>query len=388
MSLSKNILFKNFNTKKNNHKILENLKDLIKNQNIIIKSLSKLYQNSYKKNKLTKYKRFLNINLIGMGGSILGAKSIYSFLNHKIKKNFNFIDNLNFKEKKIQKKSLNLIISKSGNTLETIANTNIILKKSKNNIFITENKDSYLTQLAKKLKSEIIHHNDYIGGRYSVLSEVGMLPAELMGFKQSKFKRFNHLVKNKKFVNSLVNNVSSIIEFIKKKKSNSIILNYDEKSHDLFLWYQQLVSESLGKKGKGILPVISNMPQDNHSLMQLFLDGKQNNFFTFFFVEDSISPKINNREIFKSHSYLKNKKLIDILRSQFKATEIVFRKNDIPFRSFYIREKKRNEETLGELFTFFILETILLGKALKVNPYDQPAVELVKIDTKKKLLSF
>ena len=89
--------------------------------------------------------------------------------------------------------------------------------------------------------------------------------------------------------------------------------------------------------------------------------------------------------VLKLHDYLKNKDLNDILFSQFSATEKVFKKKNIPFRSFIVRN--RNEETLGELFTFFILETILLGMALGVNPYDQPAVELIKKDTTKILRS-
>ena len=124
----------------------------------------------------------------------------------------------------------------------------------------------------------------------------------------------------------MVSNVSSIFELTKKKKSNSIILNYDERSQDLFYWYQQLVSESLGKKGKGILPIISSMPKDNHSLMQLFLDGKNNNFFTFFFVDDASTNKINNSKLLKSHFYLKNKNFKDIVESQLIATENVFKK--------------------------------------------------------------
>ena len=106
---------------------------------------------------------------------------------------------------------MNLIISKSGNTLETIVNTNLHLKKKNKNIFITENKPSYLFNLAKKLKAEIIYHNNFIGGRYSVLSEVGMLPAELMGLDPKKFRQFNNLIKNKNFINSLVINVTYII---------------------------------------------------------------------------------------------------------------------------------------------------------------------------------
>ena len=162
-------------------------------------------------------------------------------------------------------------------------------------------------------------------------------------------------------------------------------MNYDSNSNDLFYWYQQLMAESLGKKGKGLLPVISNMPKDNHSVMQLYLDGTKNNFYTFFFTEDNSSRKINKKNLLKTHYYLKNKKIGDIKYSQYAATLKAFSDKNIPFRSFEI--KQRNEETLGELFTFFILETILLGKALKINPYDQPAVELIKKNTKRILIN-
>ena len=152
----------------------------------------------------------------------------------------------------------------------------------------------------------------------------------------------------------------------------------------MFSWYQQLVAESLGKKKTGLLPIISNMPKDNHSVMQLYLDGFKNNFFTFFYVNENKSEKINNTKILLSQNFLKNKKISNITYSQFKASEKVFRDKNIPFRSFEI--KKRDEQTLGELFTFFILETILLGKCLKINPFDQPQVELIKKETKKILI--
>ena len=289
---------------------------------------------------------------------------------------------------KKEKKSnfLNIIISKSGNTLETISNTNNIVKKNQRNIFITENSNNYLRNLAYQLKAEIVDHNNFIGGRYSVLSEVGMLPCSLIGLKSNKFKQFNSLIKKKGFIDSLVSNVANILYFIKKKKNNSIILNYDENSDDLFRWYQQLVGESLGKKQKGIFPFISTMPKDNHSLMQLYLDGPQKNFFTFFGVSEKKSNKIINSTILETFNFIKNKKFSQILDSQRIATQKVFNNMNIPFRSFEI--KRRNEETLGELFTFFILETILLGKCLKINPYDQPAVELIKKSTKKTLLNF
>jgi len=286
----------------------------------------------------------------------------------------------NFKSKS---KKINLIISKSGNTLETISNLNLILKNhNKNkNIIITEKNNNYLSVLGKKLKAEVFEHKNYIGGRYSVLSEVGMLPAELMGLNEKKFKKFNNLIKSKSFVNSLINNVIYINNYLVKGKKNSVILNYDESSDNLFKWYQQLTAESLGKKSKGIMPIISTMPKDNHSLLQLYLDGPKNNFFTFFSVDNKKSPKLTNINLFGQYSMLKNKSLNKIINSQKQATENVFRRKKIPFRSFNLIN--RNEETLGELFSFFILETILLSKLLNVNPFDQPSVELIKTETKK-----
>ena len=387
MKLSQNIYFKNFQIKKNIKKKntkKKKLTKLVNENNEIILSLSKKYKYSFKIKELSKYKKFFNYRIIGMGGSSLGAKAIYKFLKHKIKKNFYFIDNLKNEKKIDNKKYLNIIISKSGNTVETIVNSNLLLKKNSKNIFITENKPSYLYSLAEKLKSEIIHHNDYIGGRYSVLSEVGMLPAELMGLSQKYFKQFNSIIKNKIFFNNLVLNVYSIIEYIKKGKFNSIILNYDHKSESLFTWYQQLIAESLGKKNKGLLPILSNMPKDNHSVMQLYLDGFKNNFYTFFFVNDKQSTKLNNNLILNSREYLKNKTVHNIKLSQKTATENVFTKKNIPFRSFHINN--RNEKILGELFSFFILETILIGQSLNINPYDQPSVELIKKETKKILI--
>jgi glucose-6-phosphate isomerase len=379
--LTSSISLKNFKSKANSKNLKKRLISILKNKNEVIESLGKKYKNSFSKKKLNKYKNSSDFRIIGMGGSTLGAQTIYQFLGDKIKKNFSFIDNLQAHKKNKDKKNYtNLIISKSGNTIETITNCNILIKKKDKNIFITEKNKNYLHLLAEKLKSDIVHHNNYIGGRYSVLSEVGMLPAELMGLKSSSFRRFNSLIKNKNFLNALILNVSSTLYFIKNKKFNSIIINYDEKSDNLFKWYQQLIAESLGKKKKGLLPIVSSMPKDNHSVMQLYLDGFQNNFFTFFYTHENNSTKINNRYILSSHNYLKNKDLSKIIYAQKKASETVFRKKNIPFRSFEI--KKRDEKTLGELFCFFILETILIGKSLNLNPYDQPAVELIKKETK------
>ena len=125
------------------------------------------------------------------------------------------------------------------------------------------------------------------------------------------------------------------------------------------------------------------MPKDNHSLLQLYLDGPKNCFFTFFNVTSKISNKQSNKFILDDKKHLKNKSLSEILEAQEKSTQNIFRKKNIPFRSFKI--KKKDENTLGELFCFCVLETILLGHALKVNPLDQPSVELIKTETKRLL---
>ena len=228
--LTKNIKFKNFKIKKNSKKIKKDLKNILLNRNAVLDSLSTNYKSSYNKKTILKFKKFSNIRIIGMGGSILGTESIFYFLKNRIKKNLFFFNNLQSKidTGSSKKKYLNIIVSKSGNTLETISNSNIIIKNQDKNIFITENKNNYLHLLAQKLKTEIVHHNNFIGGRYSVLSEVGMLPAELMGLNSTKFKQLNNLIKNKKFIDALVINVNNSLYFLKKKKFNSIILNYDE----------------------------------------------------------------------------------------------------------------------------------------------------------------
>jgi glucose-6-phosphate isomerase len=383
--LTKHISFKNFLIKKKYSVVKKKLSSILREKNQVISSLSKSYKDSFSKKNIKHFNKKFDYRIIGMGGSTLGAQAIYDFLKKKIKKNFIFIDNLNaFKNNKAKKNLNNLIISKSGNTTETIVNANILIKKKDKNLIITEKKKSYLSLLAEKLKAEVVDHNNYIGGRYSVLSEVGMLPAELMGLKYKNFRQLNNLVKNKSFMKALISNVEATIYFLKAKKFNSIIINYDEQSTNLFNWYQQLVAESLGKERKGILPIISVMPKDNHSVMQLYLDGFKNNFFTFFYSFEKDTSKINNERVLLEQKFLKNKDINQIMYAQKKATELVFKKKNIPFRSFEI--KKRDEKTLGELFCFFILETILIGKSLKVNPFDQPAVELIKKETKNILI--
>ena len=396
----KNSFFKNYfiNSSKYNKNLKKTKKffssflvDLKNNQIPLLESYEKNYKFNFSKTTIKKFAKYKNIVVFGVGGSILGTKSIYSFLKKKIKKKVFFFDNLDsnliLKYKKIKnlKNSCFIVVSKSGNTFETISNLGMIYSKNllKNKlIIITEITDNALMTIANKFNAEIIEHKEFIGGRYSVLSETGMFPAALMNLNLMKFKNLKRLIKNKNFVSSLIKNVASIYTLSSKRINNSVIINYDSNLNDLGYWYQQLIAESLGKQGKGINPILSFGPKDHHSLLQLYLDGPKDKFFTFLNSSEKENGfKVARDVIPNNMKFLKNKNLKFIINAQCNAVKKVFKLKKIPFRQ--ITFNKKNEDELGEIFTFFVLETILLSRLMNINPFDQPAVEEVKIEIKK-----
>jgi len=394
--LKDNIHLKNFNVEtkkkffKKLNKIFSQIKKDIQSNFKTLNVLNKNFKFNFKVQDLKKFKKYKTVAIIGMGGSILGSEAIYNFFQINIKKKFYFFNDLNenkildFKKKENLSKVLFIIISKSGNTVETLSNffaLNIIKKNSKNIIIISEKKNNLLAVLAKKLNLFYVEHKDYIGGRYSVLSEVGMLPACIMGVNISKLrsKILNCLKdKNKIF---LKNSTVKFAHLMQSKKYNNIIfLNYAPELEKFLYWCQQLVSESLGKKDMGFLPVISSAPKDHHSLLQLYLDGPKDKIFNIFNIKKKSKEKIKINKNIEFKSFLNKKKLSSIKDAQRKALIKTFTKNKIPFRIFQVESV--NEEVLGKLFSYFIIETIIVAKLLNVDPFNQPAVEQVKIYTK------
>ena len=200
-------------------------------------------------------------------------------------------------------------------------------------------------------------------------------------FKLRSNIRFFLKNKNYLFLKDSVIKLSSI--FNSKKISNLVFLNYSPELEKFLFWCQQLIAESLGKKGKGFLPIISTAPKDHHSLLQLYLDGPKNNLYYIFSFNEVSKEKINLKNLLFEKNFLDKKTLSSIKKAQKKSIIQSFKKNKIPFREFKI--KKINEETLGELFAYFMIETAYIGKLTKLNPFDQPAVEQVKYYTKKLL---
>ena len=374
-------------------KIFHKVEKEIQSPKETLNVLDRNYQFNFKIENLKRFMRFKSIALVGMGGSILGSEAIYRFLKIKIKKKIYFFNDLDeskidsMKKKENLSKVLFIIVSKSGNTVETLSNTftlNIIKKNSKNIIIISEKKNNLLFELSKKLNLFYIEHKRNIGGRYSVLSEVGIVPAYLMGLSIKKFRsniRECLKDKNKIFLKDSTIKLANLIN--SKQFNNLIFLNYSPKLENFLYWCQQLIAESLGKKNKGLLPVISNVPKDHHSLLQLYLDGKKYKLYVIFHQKEKTKEKIIIDKNIKLKTFLKNKKLGSVKNAQRKALIKIFKKKGTPFREFEI--KNSDEKTLGELFAYFMLETIIIGKLLNLNPYDQPAVEQVKIYTKRLL---
>ena len=291
---------------KNFQKIIKEIRESIENPNNIFNVLSDNYKFNFKIKELKRFSKFNNLVIIGMGGSILGSEAIYGFLKKKIKKKIYFFDDINeqkiskFKKKVNISKTVFLVISKSGNTIETLSNffsLKIIEKVKKNIIVISEKKDNILYSLSKKFNLFYVEHKDYIGGRYSVLSEVGIVPAYLMGlniFKLRKNLKKYLINKDIKFLQDSTTKLANILQ--QKKETNLVFLNYSPELEKFLYWCQQLIAESLGKNKKGFFPVISNVPKDHHSLLQLYLDGPRDKLFHIFSLETEIKEKINTKK--------------------------------------------------------------------------------------------
>ena len=402
--MSKNIFIKNNINKKylNNNlykqnkikldKILESIFTTLESRKDAFHILNEKFKLNFDKDELKKFSNYKSVIVIGMGGSTLGAQAIYTFLKQTINKVFIFLDNLEqekiekIKTKNYLKNSLFIIISKSGNTLETLINSNLLKDKinHRNSIIITGKKNNILNIFAKEKKILHIDHKDYIGGRYSVLSEAGMLPAYFMGLKINFFRKnlLDFFKAKEKLL--LVDSVAKLAHIYNLKKINSIILiNYAPELNEFLFWCQQLMAESLGKQGKGIMPVVSPTPRDHHSLLQLYLDGPKDKLFYIFSLKLTKSIKTNNNIFDKKFRFAENKKLSKIKEAQKKALIQAFKNRNISYREFIINKKA--EESIGELFAYFMLETALIGNIIGIDPFNQPAVEEVKILTKQYL---
>ena len=374
------------NLKLAKNKADELIEEFSTGQNEILKSFTSEYQKKIRDLKKTVDLRGKKKVVIGLGGSSSGAKALSFFMNDDIiyfdNLDFEFIKNF-FLKNNIQD-YFYFVISKSGDTFETLAILNLLVIESKKNknydifksmVILTENKESILKSYCNKKKIKFIEHNSKIGGRYSILSETGMIPFIDNDFKveegSEKFIKIlnedNHL--------SPTNNIAIIFTILNQMNLGiycNLIYNYRLKHFSY--WFHQLHAESLGKNKFGMTPVTSICPKDHHSMMQLYLDGPRDKFFNLFSPPDeTFYEKFGNEGFFNIEKYTPR----SLLEAQFKSVVEVFSEKKIPHRIIQLHDHK-NPLNLIELFAYFLLETILLGKMMGVNPYDQPAVQLIK----------
>ena len=364
----------------------------------IVKDVSLLDYTIEQTEKFKRNKK--NFVVFGTGGSNLGARALINTL-IKQPKNILFFDNIDplFFENGISNLDLNttgfIIISKSGTTPETLSQfgsiINIAREKNnldilfKNSLVVTEFKDSPLFNIAKKNNCTLLEHKKDIGGRYSIFSNVGMIPAILADLDVKKI----HLGASKVIEKNDFLDTFKFAQIFKFCSSNNylsnVMMTYSDGLNYFGKWYLQLWAESIGKKDRGISAMHAIGTTDQHSQLQLYLDGPKDKFFTFIKSDYykkglKIDAKIMKEE---SVNYLIDKTMGDLMHAEQEATIDTFKLNNFKFREILLNEI--NEEAMGTLMAVSIMETIAACIYFEVDPFDQPAVEQGKILTKKYL---
>ena len=344
--------------------------------------------------KISHYKKVL---VLGVGGSSLGGKTLTSL---KFQNRLQFLESIdpetikNSLDSVDLKQTFFLVISKSGETIETICQTLILLDKLHSEniknfaaqfLFITESHENSIAKIAQKIGAEIFNHPNNIGGRYSCFSVVGMLPALLCGANAKQIRAGAKKVLNaflRDDSNLVLQSCSIQIELYRQGFTNNVVMPYIDSLKNFTDWYRQLWAESLGKNQFGATPINSMGTIDQHSQLQLYLEGPKNKFFTFF-TEKNRPVDFDLIDIEDCETLFGGKKLSQIVNVEQATTIETLNQKKLPIRIFAI--DSLNEEVLGGLMMQMFLETILIAEFKGINPFDQPAVELRK-DLAKKML--
>ena len=338
--------------------------------------------------------------VFGTGGSNLGARALINILVDQ-PDNILFFDNIDplFFQSQILKLDFAttgfIVISKSGTTPETlsqlgtivnIANEKNILNTLYNNMMvITEFKDSALFNIAKKNNCLLLEHQDDIGGRYSVFSNVGMVPTIIAGLNVKKIHEGVVKLLDKNDFNNAFKFAQMFKYSVSNNFSSSVLMTYSDGLNYFGKWYLQLWAESIGKQNRGVTALHATGTTDQHSQLQLYLDGPKDKFFTIIKSNYKNKGLPIDSQLMKEESidYLMNKTMGDLMHAEQDATIDTFKLNGFKFREIFI--ETINEENIGMLMANSIIETIAACIYFDVDPFDQPAVEQGKVLTKKYL---
>jgi len=340
------------------------------------------------------------IYVIGIGGSTLGTKAIYTFLRSstKFKKKLFFLDTIdplriNYL---LSLGDLNnsqfIVISKSGSTIEPLSILKYLdtkVKINRDNCIVVAGKNTTLWEFGAKNKLEKFLIPENVGGRFSVFSPVGLLPLSIIGVDIQKLLDGCKLIhesffSQKEYYDLIINKARFLVEN-KSRFSMNIVFSYSSVFKDFNKWFVQLWAESLGKKNingtrQGLTPISLIGPDDQHSFLQLIMDGPRDKTVTFFKIDnlkdESLIPNQKKFNCF-GLDYLNNKSFNDLINLQADSTyEAIIKEKDIPCDKITI--SSIDEINIAKLMYRFFLLTSAVGSFMQINTYDQPGVELGK----------
>lgn len=358
--------------------------------------------------------KFSDVVVLGTGGSSLGGQALYALADSGFGPRMggpklHFIDNVDPDTFELLINQLDLkqtgfiVISKSGATAETVAQFVVCLEAlmakrgrdsaARQALVITEPASNPLRSLADRLNIPVLDHDPNIGGRFSVLSLVGLIPAMIAGLDARAVREGAREVLEETLNASdpresppAIGAAIKVAMLKKKNISNTVLMPYVDRLAPFALWFRQLWAESLGKGGSGSTPIRALGTRDQHSQMQLYLDGPKDKMFTLMFMDVAKHGRLISTALVKEAelSYLQGRYMGDLLDAEQRATAETLVKNGCPVRLFLL--PKLDEQVIGGLFMHFMLETIIAAGLLGVNAFDQPAVEQGK-DLTRKFLS-
>jgi len=358
-----------------------------------------------------RFARFEHVVVMGMGGSSLSGKTLVALKDQGFgplpgRPKLWFMDNVDpatYAEllARLPLERTGFIpISKSGGTPETLAQLLAILdalegKVGKGSvgshvIAITEATDNPLSRLAKRLGATILEHDPKIGGRYSALSLVGILPAMIAGLDAAAVREGAASVLDPVLA---ANDAAGIapavgaalaVGLAREKGINiTVLMPYVDRLNTFAYWYRQIWAESLGKQGLGTTPAVALGTVDQHSQTQLYLGGPADKFFTFLIQDTAGQGARMSPGGDKSLDYLDGHSMGDLLLAEADATVATAIKAGRPTRT--MRIARVDERTIGALMMHFMLETMFAAHLWKIDAFDQPAVEDAKVITRQYL---
>ncbi|HYC16373.1 MAG TPA: glucose-6-phosphate isomerase [Pseudolabrys sp.] len=366
--------------------------------------------------------RATDIVILGTGGSSLGGQTLAQLAGFAVPgvgalrapPQLHFIDNLDpdsfgtLLARLPHATTRFVAISKSGGTAETLMQTIAALSAVKARGLQTRIPDIFLgiseppkagkanglRDVLEKYRVPVLDHDIGVGGRYSALTNVGLLPAAMLGLDIAAVREGASLAlapvlakKAPPQVPAAVGAALSVALAESKGKSVSVLMAYCDRLQRFTHWYVQLWAESLGKDGKGTTPLAALGPVDQHSQLQLFIGGPRDKLFTVIAVDGAgLGPRIDG-ELAKiaGEAGFAGKTIGDLVAAEGRATAETLAKNGCPVRT--IQVGRLDEESLGELMMHFMLETIIAAHLLGIDAFDQPAVEQGKVLAKKYLTS-